>query len=129
LRVLLDTSAYSALQRGDGRILAVLQRSEFVAVPVIVLGELHSGFQAGTHRIENEESLARFLSKGSIRIVDVTQETALRYAEIDVLLRKKGRSIPRNDVWIAALALEHGMHLLTLDEHFREIPLLLIEPR
>jgi tRNA(fMet)-specific endonuclease VapC len=129
LKVLLDTSAYSALQRGDRRVLAVLQRSEMVAVPVIVLGELHSGFRAGTRRIENEELLARFLSKSSIRIVDVTQETALRYAEIDVLLRKKGRPIPRNDVWIAAIAIEHGMHLLTLDEHFREIPLLLIEPR
>lgn len=53
----------------------------------------------------------------------------MRYAEVDVLLRQKGRPIPRNDVWIAAIALEHGMHLLTLDEHFREIPLLLIEPR
>jgi predicted nucleic acid-binding protein len=105
LKALLDTSAYSALQRGDERILAVLQRSEIVAVPIIVLGELHSGFQAGTRRIENEERLARFLSKRSIRIVDVTQETALRYAEIDVLLRKKVRPIPRNDVWIAALAL------------------------
>jgi tRNA(fMet)-specific endonuclease VapC len=128
LKVLLDTSAYSALQRGDRRILAVLQRSEIVAVPVIVLGELHSRFRGGTRRSENEELLARFLSKSSIRIVDVTQETALRYTEIDVLLRKKGRPIPRNDVWIAALALEHGMHLLTLDEHFRGIPLLLIEP-
>jgi tRNA(fMet)-specific endonuclease VapC len=45
-----------------------------------------------------------------------------------VYLRKKGRPIPRNDVWIAAVALEHGLQLLTLDVHFREIPLLLIQP-
>ena len=64
-----------------------------------------------------------------MRVLNVTEETALRYAEIDVFLRKRGRPIPRNDVWIAALALEHGMQLLTLDEHFLEIPLLLIEPR
>jgi tRNA(fMet)-specific endonuclease VapC len=129
LNVLLDTSAYSALQRGDRRILAVLQRSITVAIPVVVLGELHSGFRAGTRRRENEDSLARFLSKSSVRILNVIEETALRYAEVDVFLRKKGRPIPRNDVWIAALAIEHGMHLLTLDVHFQEIPLLLIEPR
>jgi tRNA(fMet)-specific endonuclease VapC len=129
LNILLDTSAYSALQRGDRRILTVMQRSETVAMPVIVLGELHSGFRAGTRRIKNEESLRRFLGKGSVRILNVTEETALRYAEIDVYLRKKGRPIPRNDVWIAALAIEHGMQILTLDEHFEQIPLLLIEPR
>jgi tRNA(fMet)-specific endonuclease VapC len=129
LNVLLDTSAYSALQRGDRRILAVMQRSVSVAIPVVVLGELHSGFRAGTRRIENEELLTRFLSKSSVRVLNVIEETALRYAEVDVFLRKKGRPIPRNDVWIAALAIEHGMHLLTLDVHFQEIPLLLIEPR
>jgi tRNA(fMet)-specific endonuclease VapC len=129
LKVLLDTSAYSALQRGDRRILKVMQRSETVAMPVVVLGELHSGFRAGTRRIQNEELLMRFLGKTSVRILNVTEETALHYAEVDVFLRKKGRPIPRNDVWIAALAIEHGMQLLTLDEHFQAIPLLLIEPR
>jgi tRNA(fMet)-specific endonuclease VapC len=129
VNVLLDTSAYSALQRGDARILAVIQRSQAVAIPVVVLGELHGGFRLGNRCAENEELLARFMSKASVRVLNVTEETALRYAEIDVFLRKKGRPIPRNDVWIAALALEHGMHVLTLDVHFEEIPMLLTEPR
>jgi tRNA(fMet)-specific endonuclease VapC len=129
LNVLLDTSAYSALQRGDARVLAVMQRSQAVAIPVVVLGELHSGFRLGSRWAENEGLLARFMGKASVRVLNVTEETALRYAEIDVFLRKKGRPIPRNDVWIAALALEHGMHLLTLDAHFEEIPMLLTEPR
>ena len=47
---------------------------------------------------------------------------------MDVYLRKNGRPIPRNDVWIAAAALEYGLQLLTLDDRFREIPLLLIQP-
>jgi len=122
-------SAYSALQRGDARILAVMQRSQAVAIPVVVLGELHSGFRLGNRRADNEELLATFLSKPSVRVLNVTEETAVRYAEIDVFLRKKGRPIPRNDVWIAALALEHGLRLLTLDVHFEEIPLLLRELR
>jgi predicted nucleic acid-binding protein len=117
------------MQRGDARILAVIQRSQAVAVPVVVLGELHSGFRLGNRRAANEELLARFLSKASVRILNVTEEAAVRYAEIDVFLRKKGRPIPRNDVWIAALALEHGLRLLTLDVHFEEIPLLLRELR
>jgi tRNA(fMet)-specific endonuclease VapC len=128
VNVLLDTSAYSALHRGHQGILEVMRRSETVAVPVVVLGELYSGFRAGTRRAENTEQLARFLSKPSVRVMNVTEETALRYAEVDVYLRRKGRTIPRNDVWIAAVAIEHGLQLLTLDEHFREIPLLLIQP-
>lgn len=128
MNCLLDTSAYSALQRGHQPILDLLRRSETVAVPAVVLGELYSGFRAGNRRAENTAQLERFLSKPSVRVLNVTQETALRYAEIDVYLRKKGRPIPRNDVWIAAVALEHGLQLLTLDDRFREIPMLLIQP-
>ena len=128
MSLLLDTSAYSAFRRGDQAVAEVIRRSDTVAVPVVVLGELHSGFQAGNRCAENTAELDRFLSKPSVRVLNVTEETALRYAEIDVYLRKKGRPIPRNDVWIAAVALEHGLQLLTLDVHFREIPLLLIRP-
>ena len=128
MNVLLDTSAYSQLRRGHQAILDVLRRSATIALSAIVLGELHSGFRAGNRCAENIAQLAEFLSKPSVRVLNVTEETALRYAEIDVYLRKKGRPIPRNDVWIAAVALEHGLHLVTLDAHFREIPLLLIQP-
>jgi tRNA(fMet)-specific endonuclease VapC len=128
VNVLLDTSAYSALWRGHQTILNVMQRSETVAVSPVVLGELYSGFRAGTRWAENTAQLTQFLSKPSVRVLSITEETALRYAEVDVYLRKKGRPIPRNDVWIAATAMEHGLQLLTLDGHFREIPLLLIQP-
>jgi predicted nucleic acid-binding protein len=128
VNILLDTSAYSALQRGNQPVLDVMRRAENVAVSAVVPGELQSGFRAGSRCAENTAQLARFLSKPSVRVLNVTEETALRYAEVDVYLRKNGRPIPRNGVWIAATALEHGLHLLTLDVHFREIPLLLIQP-
>ena len=128
MNVLLDTSAYSELGRAHQAIVDVVTRSETVALPTIVLGELHSGFRAGNRSAENAAYLARFLSKPSVRVLNVTEETALRYAEIVVYLRKRGRPIPTNDVWIAAVALEHGLQLVTLDAHFREIPLLLIQP-
>jgi tRNA(fMet)-specific endonuclease VapC len=69
------------------------------------MGELHIGFRAGTRRIENEEVLPRFLGKSSVRILNATAETALHYAEVEVFLREKGRQIPRNDVCMAALAI------------------------
>jgi tRNA(fMet)-specific endonuclease VapC len=128
VNVLLDTSAYSAMLRGHQPVLDVLRRSQTVAVSAVALGELYSGFRAGNRWAENTAQLAQFLGKPSVRVLDVTEETALRYAEVDVYLRKKGRPIPRNDVWIAAVALEHGLQLLTLDGHFREIPLLLTQP-
>jgi tRNA(fMet)-specific endonuclease VapC len=128
VNVLLDTSAYSQMRRGHQAILDVVRRSETIALSAIVLGELHSGFRAGNRCAENTANLAQFLSKPSVRVLNVTEETSLRYAEIDVYLRKRGRPIPSNDVWIAAVALEHGLHLITLDAHFREIPLLLIQP-
>ena len=128
MNVLLDTSAYSELWRAHQAIVDVVRRSDTVAVPTIVLGELHSGFRKGNRCAENTANLTQFLSKSSVRVLNVTEETALRYAELDVYLRKRGRPIPRNDVWIAAVALEHGLQLVTLDAHFREIPLLLIQP-
>ena len=128
MNVLLDTSAYSQMRRGNQAIAEVVRRSETVALSAIVLGELHSGFRAGNRCADNIEQLAQFLSKPSVRVLNITEETALRYAEIDVYLRKRGRPIPRNDVWIASVALEHGLHLVTLDVHFREIPLLLVQP-
>ena len=128
MNLLLDTSAYSALIRGDQSILDVMRRAETVALPATAIGELLSGFRAGSRRVENLAKLDQFLSRPSVRILDVTHETAVRYAEVDFYLRKKGLPIPRNDVWIAAAAIEHGLQLVTLDDHFREIPLLLIQP-
>ncbi len=84
MKVLLDTSAYSALRRRHQAILNVLRGSEIAAVSVIVLGELYGGFRAGNRWAENTAELALFLSKPSVHIPKVTEETALRYAEVDV---------------------------------------------
>lgn len=128
MKAVLDTSGYSGLMQGDPEILELLSLAGEVLVPVVVLGELHSGFRRGTRAAENESQLQSFLAKRSVRVVDVTAETAERYAEIDAYLRLKGRPIPRNDVWIAALVMEHGGVLITRDAHFRELPLLPIRP-
>lgn len=114
--------------RGDFEIIELVAQAVRIVIPSIVLGELHSGFRRGNRTAENERQLQVFLLKPSVSVADVTAETAHYYAEIDVFLASKGRPIPRNDIWIAALALEHGCTLITLDAHFRELPLLLIRP-
>jgi len=42
-------------------------------------------------------------------------------------LRLKGRPIPENDIWIAAVALQHGLPLATRDDHFNEVDGLRVE--
>jgi tRNA(fMet)-specific endonuclease VapC len=128
VRVLLDTSAYSGLMRGDSEILDLLSAATQVLVCTIVIGELQSGFRRGNRFEQNQRQLQSFLAKPSVKVVDVCAETAERYAEIDAFLWSKGRPIPRNDVWIAAAAMTHGCVLLTRDAHFRELPLLPIRP-
>ena len=128
MKAILDTSADSGLTKGDPEILEILSHAERVFMPSIVLGELHSGLRLGSRRKENKQLLERFLRKPSVSVVDVTADTAERYAEIDVFLFAKRKPIPRNDVWIAALALEHGCVLITRDAHFQELPLLPIRP-
>ena len=128
MTILLDTSGYSGLMRGDPEILALMARASRILIPAVVIGELRSGFLRGNRNDENTRQLQAFLAKPSVAIVDVTAQTAERYAEIDVFLIAKGRPIPRNDVWIATSAFEHGCTLLTRDAHFRELPLLPIRP-
>jgi tRNA(fMet)-specific endonuclease VapC len=57
----------------------------------------------------------------SCRLLAPTRDTARRYAEIRLALKTKGRPIPINDLWIAAIAVEHGLPLATEDAHFLEV--------
>ena len=128
MRVLLDTSAYSALARSNQEIYDILSLATEVFIPSIALGELLSGFYGGSRRAENVAELESFLEKPSVKVLQVTAETALHYAQVDQFLRRKGKPIPRNDVWIAAIAIKHGLQLVVIDKHFREIPMLLLRP-
>ena len=116
-RVAIDTNAYSALMSGDIRIAEILSSADDVIVPVAVLGELHDGFRGGARRRENEKILAVFLGKSNVRVPDMTAASAERYGEIKDTLRKTGRHVPANDIWIAAQAAEHKATIVTFDHH------------
>ncbi len=127
MRLLVDTSAYSAFMRGHPAIKSSLQRADEIVVNTIVLGELAAGFIKGRRRGKNQEELRRFLSSPRVNVVDVTEETAERYGVILNSLWKAGTPIPTNDIWIAASAMEHGLQIVTTDAHYQKIAQVMVE--
>jgi tRNA(fMet)-specific endonuclease VapC len=72
--------------------------------------------------VENERLLRRFLLKDDIEILFADEQTTHHYASVYAQLRRQGTPIPTNDVWIAALALQHDLVLCTRDRHFEHLP-------
>ena len=119
--IAIDTNAYTAFKRGDAAIVNVLQHAPVIIVCATVLGELLGGFAAGQRQGANRSELTKFLSVPRVKVVASTAATADLYALVYAALRRKGKPIPTNDLWIAASSLEHGAALLTLDAHFQSI--------
>jgi len=126
---MLDTSAYAAFMRGHPDIKFILQEAERISISPIALGELHAGFRLGNRGAQNERELSSFLRSPRVSIVDVGDQTAVRYAEIVLFLRRAGRPIPTNDIWIAAGAMEHGLRIVTTDAHFTRLPQVIVDFR
>ncbi len=118
--MILDTNALSAFVDGDAGVGQVLRRQAQVAIPVIVLGEFRYGIAESRHRAAYEAWLESQLIH--FDILAVTDETTFAYAAVRVALRKLGRPIPANDAWIAALALQHRLPVLSRDQHFDAVP-------
>jgi len=122
MRLALDTNAYRALAKSDPKALDLVQRAEVIGMPVPVLGELRSGFLGGTKALQNEAGLLKFLDFPRVRILACDEQTTHFYGELKLQLRRQGTPIPINDVWIAALAIQHRMTLFTYDRDFDRLP-------
>lgn len=118
MRLALDTNAYSAWKRGDEQVAALIRGAEEVLMSSVVLGELHYGFRHGERLERDLAELDEFLRCDVVTTLRVGPETADRYGGIAAALRRAGKPIPSNDVWIAAHALEHAATLATRDAHF-----------
>jgi tRNA(fMet)-specific endonuclease VapC len=118
--MILDTNALSAFVDGDAGVGELLRGQSRAAIPVIVLGEFRYGIAGSRHRGEYETWLDSHLP--DFDILPVTEETAIAYAALRVTLKRLGRPIPANDAWIAALALQHRLPVLSRDEHFDAVP-------
>ena len=118
--MILDTNALSAFVDGDAGVGAVLLRQPRAAIPVIVLGEFRYGIAESRHRAAYEAWLVSQLPH--FDILAVTNETTIAYATLRVALKRSGRPIPANDAWIAALALQYRLPVLSRDQHFDVVP-------
>ena len=127
MRLLVDTSAYSGFMRGHSEIKVAIQEADEICVNSIVLGELGAGFIKSRRRRKNEAELKRFLGSPRVSLLDVTEDTAERYAVILNSLWRAGTPIPTNDIWIAASAMEHGLHVLTTDDHYQKVSQIMVK--
>lgn len=122
MRLALDTNRYVDLCRGDPAVVDRVARAEQLFMPFVVMGELRAGFRLGQKTRGNERTLQRFLAMPSVHILFPTESTTVHYADVFGQLREQGTPVPTNDMWIAALVLEHRLTLYSRDEHFRHLP-------
>lgn len=124
-RVLLDTNILIALFAGDAVVLDAVRGAEAIYVPAIALGELYYGAHKSARSTANLQRIAELAA--AVAILPCDGETAAAYGELKAALRTRGTPIPENDLWIAAVARQHQLTLVTRDAHFNSVPDLLIE--
>ena len=124
-RYLLDTNIVVRLFAGDKAVQNWLDKAPEIYIPSIVLGELFYGAQKSANVESNTLKIIEFSSYSATLPCD--SETAKHYGEIKNQLKKKGRPIPENDVWIGAIAKQHNLTLVTGDLHFNEIESITLE--
>lgn len=121
MKVALDANRYSDLCRGIPEVVEQTSQAERVYLPLIVLGELRAGFQAGSRAGKNERILVQFLTSPRARLLLPDEQTTFHYASLFAQLRQQATPIPTNDLWIAAMVIQHDLTLLTRETHFKYI--------
>lgn len=116
---ILDTSIVIDLFRGNAIIASRLDSVENICVPSTVAGELFYGAYKSANLTKHLMQIRFFLNNSKLLITD--NITAEVYGKIKVALMQKGKPIPENDIWIAALSMQHELPLFSTDNHFAEI--------
>jgi tRNA(fMet)-specific endonuclease VapC len=122
VRLALDTNRYVDLCRGTAEVVELVEHAEAVWLPFAVMGELRAGFAVGRRGEDNERVLRRFLMKPGVAVLYADDQTTHHYAAVFRQLRRQGTPIPTNDLWIAALVLQHDLVLCDRDRHFDQLP-------
>lgn len=115
---LLDTNIISALFKGEEIIASKIIEANKIYIPVIVIGELYYGieFSNSLKYVNDIEDI-----KSSYPVLIINEITCKHYGSIKASLRRKGKPIPENDIWISSLALQHDLTLATRDKHFEGV--------
>jgi tRNA(fMet)-specific endonuclease VapC len=122
MRLAIDTNRYRDLCDGKRDVVERLETAEAIFVPFVVLAELRAGFAVGTKGRSNERVLHGFLAQPGIEVLHTSDATIRNYAALYRQLRAQGTPIPTNDLWIAAVVLEHDLALYSRDAHFDALP-------
>jgi len=122
--ILLDTNRLTDALRQEPPVVTLIERAPEVYVPFVALAEMKAGFLGGDQRrrAHNEALLLRFLRLRSVNVLYADRETTGVYARLFLQLRQAGTPIPTNDLWIASLAVQHQLALVTRDAHFGKVP-------
>jgi tRNA(fMet)-specific endonuclease VapC len=121
-QIVIDTSSFSLLLRGDTPVGNLISSVELVAVPIIVVAELRAGFLYGGKVTKYGPILDDFLSDPHTTLLHITEVTAQIYAELYAYARSQGKQLSNNDLWIAALCVQYNCPLLTSDKDFDALP-------
>lgn len=120
--MLIDTNIYIEFLRGNPEVEGIFNTAEVIALSTISIGELLAGFRISVKEKKHMDELDELIYSPRVVIYDIDTETSEFYSKIYSDLRAAGTPIPTNDLWIAALALQHGIKLFTLDNHFKKVP-------
>jgi tRNA(fMet)-specific endonuclease VapC len=110
------------LCKGVGETVEMLETADVLVLPFVVLAELRAGFALGRRQADNERALRRLLLKDGVDVLYADDQTTHHYASVFRQLRKQGTPIPTNDMWLAALVLQHNLALHARDRHFDHLP-------
>jgi len=122
MNIVIDTNRYRDFCDGTEEALGVIRKSSEIFIRFIVIAELRAGFACGQKGPENELILTRFLNKPRVKTLYADDSTTRVYANLFRQLRTRGTPIPTNDLWIAALTVQHGLTLFSRDSHFQKLP-------
>jgi tRNA(fMet)-specific endonuclease VapC len=122
MKVAIDRQAYVDLCRGVVDTVRLLEAAETVVVPGVVLAELRAAFALGPNPADGEGTLRRFLLKDGVRVLHADDQTTHHYASLFRQVHKQGTPMPVNDLWVAAIALQHNLVLHSRDRHFDYLP-------
>jgi tRNA(fMet)-specific endonuclease VapC len=122
---LLDTNIVIALFAGEQSVLDHLKDASEVYIPSVVIGELYYGVHKSSQASKNLRRIEVLIASSIILACDAV--TAFHYGSIKDQLRQKGKPIPENDIWIAAIAVQFGCILISRDEHFSAVQGLTVE--
>jgi tRNA(fMet)-specific endonuclease VapC len=122
MRLALDTNRYVDFCRDEEEIVRGIRLAREIVLPFAALAELRAGFACGTKAKKNAAVLTRFLGRPRVRVLWADDATTHHFANLFRQLRQQGTPIPSNDLWIAALCVQHDLTLASRDAHFEHLP-------